>query len=371
MRIDRIECTAVLVPMKPGTVHSPIYEDSCDQFDWKGHSFSDYPKYIYRLWSDDGACGIGESYRQVSEATIERNARALVGRNPLELNLQSLPFPRDREYDGFEVAVHDLVGKLLGVPVSFLLGGAVRDRVAVSYWTGRRTPDDMALIAAQALERGFFSLKMKCALDDPHRERLERITEICGADFEVVLDPNQRFEIPANAMRVAGALNGYRVMFEDPLARWNLAGYRYLREHAGVPIALHVHLPYAAHGQHIEEVALAIRQDAVDYLNLGGGLWDFRNTAAMAGIAGIPVWHGTEVDLGILDASYVHACAAAPACTLPSDMVGNFLREDDLIREPLIYEKGSVRVPQGPGLGVELDEQALRRYSIDVREFRP
>ncbi len=356
--------------MQPGTVHSSIYEDSCQQFDWKGRFFADYPKYIYRVWTDNGACGIGESYREVSETLIERNARALLGHNPLELCLQALPFPRGREYDGFEVAVHDLAGKLLGVPVSSLLGGAVRDRIPVSYWTGRRTPDDMALIAAKALAGGFTSLKMKCALEDPHRERLERIREVCGPEFEVVLDPNQRFGIPVNAMRIAGELKGFRVMFEDPLARWNLTGYRYLREHSGVPIALHVHLPYALHGQHIHEVTLAIQREAMDYLNLGGGLWDFVKMAAMAEISGIPVWHGTEVDLGILDASYAHACSAAVACTLPSDMVGNYLREDDLIRQPLVYENGFLKVPSGPGLGVELDEEALSRYTIGHQEFK-
>ena len=83
----------------------------------------------------------------------------------------------------------------------------------------------------------------------------------------------------------------------------------------------------------------------------------------MAEIAGIPVWHRTEVDLGILDASYVHACAATAACSLPSDIIGNFLREDHVfLLEPLVYEKGEVLVPEGVGLGVELDLAALARY---------
>ncbi|MCX6622482.1 MAG: hypothetical protein NTY38_15730 [Acidobacteria bacterium] len=92
--------------------------------------------------------------------------------------------------------------------------------------------------------------------------------------------------------------------------------------------------------------------------------------AAIAEVAGIPVWHGTEVDLGILDASYVHACAAARACTLPSDIIGNSLREDDLLAAPLVYQQGFVLLPPGPGLGITLDEDALARYSIERREFR-
>ncbi len=74
------------------------------------------------------------------------------------------------------------------------------------------------------------------------------------------------------------------------------------------------------------------------------------------------------MDLGILDASYAHVCAATPACTLGSDIVGNFLREDDLIVEPLVYEGSCVRVPEGVGLGVQLDEEALARYTVEQEE---
>ena len=69
------------------------------------------------------------------------------------------------------------------------------------------------------------------------------------------------------------------------------------------------------------------------------------------------------MELGILDAAVVHACAVAPACTLPSDIHGNFLREDDLLVEPLVVRDSHVLVPDKPGLGVELDEEGARRYA--------
>ncbi|HZT33677.1 MAG TPA: mandelate racemase/muconate lactonizing enzyme family protein [Bryobacteraceae bacterium] len=369
MRIIRIETFAVIVPMQPGTVHSPAYEDSCHQFDWKGKFFADVPKYIYKVWADDGSFGLGESYREVSEELIQRNIRLLLGQDPMKMNLRQLPIPPGREYDGFEVAIYDLVAGKLGVPVYTLLGGACRDRVRVDYWTGRRTPSEAAAIAGMAKERGFRGLKMKCALEDPNVERVEEIAARCGPDFEIVLDPNQRFEHPAHALRIARRVEKYKVTFEDPVPRWNLDWYRLLREKTSVPIALHVHLPYAAHGQSIREMIAAIKLEAVDIFNLGGGLASFVKMADIADAAGIPVWHGTEVDLGILDASYLHACAAAPACTLPSDIIGNFLREDDLIAEPLRYDQGFALVPQTPGLGVTLDEDALARYTLERRVY--
>jgi len=87
--------------------------------------------------------------------------------------------------------------------------------------------------------------------------------------------------------------------------------------------------------------------------------------AEVADAAGIPVWHGSEVDLGILDAASLHGCAAARNCILPSDIIGTLVREDDLILEPLSFCGGFARVPQGPGLGVTLDEAALEHYTIE------
>jgi muconate cycloisomerase len=363
VKITRIEAFRVCVPVRPGSVHSPEFEDSCHQFNWQGRSFAEMPKFIYRIQTDENIIGIGESYREVSDEAVRKNIVALLGLDVMKLNLRSLPIPYGREYDGFEVAMYDLVGKKLGIPVYQLLGGAYRDRVLMSYWTGRRTPADLGRIARQAKEAGFSSLKMKCALQDPHLERVEAIRVACGEAFGIVLDPNQRFEHPSSVVRIAKLLEPNKIdCFEDPVPRWNLSWYRLLREKTSIPIALHVHTPY---GQKIEELIQAIKLEAVDFFNLGSGLAQFIRMAEVADAAGIPVWHGSEVDLGILDAASLHACAAARNCTLPSDIVGTLVREDDLILEPLSFCDGFARVPHGPGLGVILDEEALERYTIE------
>ena len=84
----------------------------------------------------------------------------------------------------------------------------------------------------------------------------------------------------------------------------------------------------------------------------------------MAEAAGIPTWHGSGVDLGIAEAAHVHVCAASRSMTLTSDICGETLRVDDLIAEPLVIADGHVRVPEGPGLGVTLDEEAVERYRV-------
>lgn len=130
-------------------------------------------------------------------------------------------------------------------------------------------------------------------------------------------------------------------------------------------IALHVALPYIELGQMIQDVVRAIQLEAVDYFNFNCGIANFVRMADIAEAAGIPCWHGSEVDLGILEAAYLHACAAARNCILRSDVFGELVRENDLIENGLEIRKGRARVPQIPGLGVELDHKALERYRVD------
>ena len=123
--------------------------------------------------------------------------------------------------------------------------------------------------------------------------------------------------------------------------------------------------------QHETDILRALRLDACDYFNFNGGAFPVKRLATLAGLARKPFWHGSEVDLGILEASYVHKCAACEAATLPSDIFGELVRENDLIRQPLVFEGGDVLVPTGPGLGVELDLDALAEYRTNQWTLEP
>jgi muconate cycloisomerase len=90
--------------------------------------------------------------------------------------------------------------------------------------------------------------------------------------------------------------------------------------------------------------------------------------ASTAELAGVSFWHGSEVDLGILEASYLHKAAACANCCLPSDIFGRLVREHDLLVQPLQFEGRFALVSSKPGLGVDLDEDALTHYMITERE---
>ncbi len=369
-RITSIVATPVVVPSRPDSIMSPGIEDDWSKAAGIGKTsggstakFPELPKYILRAGTNRGLVGLGETYRAVSLENLKRNAQVLVERDLDSLKLARLPFPLDREYDGFELLVYDLVGQAHKAPIYQLLGGRCRDRVECSMWTGRRTPEDAGRKAWEGQQRGFDAIKFKCSDTDDVAAWARQVRERCGPNMRMMFDPNQRWGDFDTAHRIMTELGGFNVIgIEDPVARSNYDDYRRLRGVGGLKVIIHISLPYVVHGQTIGDIIAAIRADCCDGFNFNGSMARFVELASIAELLDVPCWHGSEVDLGILEAGYVHAAAAAPACTWPSDIFGRLVREHDLLDKPLEFDGKHVRVPQGPGLGVELCPKALEQY---------
>jgi len=357
MRIAEIETFRVRVPLHPVSWHSANIEG------WSG-AWWELPIVLLRMTTDSGLSGLGEAPKGVAESTIRQYAPLFKGRDPFDLNWQHLPIAdvwshASGAYQAYETALYDLVGKALGLPVYQLLGGAYRSRVRGSLCSGQMWPDDAARRARQAAELGIDVLKMKANLGDPVVERISAINKAIGTTVRVTVDAGQHLQHPTHVLEIARGLEPYLdniECFEDPVSCNNLDWYVLLREKLDFPLALHL-------GNH-QDVINAVKREACDYLNLGRSMNDFKQGTAIAEAAGIPVWHGSGVGLGISEASHIHACAATKATTLSSDIVGEMLRVDDLIVRPLEFEDGYFKVPQEPGLGVELDEEALERFGV-------
>jgi muconate cycloisomerase len=370
MRIIDVDIWTVAVPVIPGRVNSPEFGTP---------TWPELPKHVIRLRTDDGVYGLGETGRGCPRDAVEAAAQALIDRDPFKLSLQDLPLVRAAErfhgprmayeglhgpghsspaYTAFEMAMYDLVGRALGVPAHWLLGGAIRDRVLADYWIGQQTPEDAARNARMGAARGFRGIKMKCAIDDPWEERIQAILDVAGPDFGVTIDPNERFYRPVEAIALARKLERFPniAMYESPVPQWNLDWYRQIRAAVDVPVALHLSDPH--------DVVQAIAAEACDYVNLGRGMVGFVRNAATVAAAGMLCWHGSGVDLGIQEHAMLHTAACARSCALPSDLVGSWVREDDLIVEPVQFDDGYAVVPGGPGLGCELDLAAVERYTI-------
>lgn len=374
MKIQSIELIEVVVPARPGAVNSEGMDTPLHQLasgGKKGWSvqFDELPKWVLVVTCDDGTVGYGETYRDVRPETLSAMAEALVGADVATLRWSELPIARSREYDGFEAAVYDLAGKMCGVPVHQLLGGAVRDRVLVSAWSSHRSTEDAAAVALAAHQQGINHIKFKCSRDDDVVGWARAIKDACGEGMGIILDPNGRFDEVRHALAIARELEkvGNVVCLEDPIPRWDLEGFADLRRKTAVPLALHIAMAYLELGNRREDVYRALHLNAVDVFNFTASISDFMRLTSVADIVGRPYWHGSEVDLGLCEAVYVHLAAAAPGCTLPSDIFGRRIREHDLLRQPLEMDGEWVTVPTGPGLGVELDLDAVERYATDRR----
>ena len=367
MNITRVETFTVEVPLHEGSWHSAEFvpEGYAYGGTWVRLHWPEYPIVLLRLHTDDGLTGLGEVAKGVPAARVQQAATFFEGRELASFNLQDLPletmwFADPAVYQGYEMALFDLTGKALGVPVHRLFGGKFRDRVPVSRCSGRMTPDDAARTARESVDQGYSVLKMKATADDPVVERLTAIRDAVGDRLHVVVDPNQRFYQPFRlfdlAERVRDADLRNVQCYESPFDQGNLDWYVLARQKLTTPLALHLGNP--------RDVMEAIKREACDWLNIGGPMVTTYKLAAMAEAAGIPTWHGSGVGLGVSEAAFTHISAACRSMVLTSDICGETLRVDDLIREPLRIEQGHVVVPEGLGLGVELDEDALERYRV-------
>ncbi len=372
MKIINVQCYEVVVPVHAGRANSAAYGPAV---------FDETPKIILEARTDEEILGLGEMPRGIGEGALRTALGRLAGVDIERICFQEPPLVDLSANDMFahehpqrpnrlterffgahaDIGVHalllDLLGKKLGVPVFVLLGGAYRDRVKVDYWMGRMTSEDSAQVCRAAKESGYRGVKCKCALEDDNVERAEAVREACGADFKMTFDPNGRFYRPGEAIPMLRRLAavGNLGCVEDPFPREHLDWFCLLRQQGIVPVALHTNYNHT--------FLEAVRLGACDFVNLFDLPWNVRAAGSVAWLAGLPSWHASGVDLGILEALYLHVCAATKSMTRPSDILGRAIRQHNLITDALPVADGTVAVPQGPGLGVELDRAALDRYT--------
>jgi len=351
LKVDRVEYIKVVVPMRPEVV---VSEDYGPNLDVRLRDFDKYPKFILKIHSG-GLTGIGETGRDVPQEAVARNAEFLTGKNLWQLDMASpaLGLPERRTADGFEIAIYDLIGKSQGMPVYNLLGGRQQEKVSVSYWTGQRTLPDLIRVGERAVELGFRNLKFKARYGDPIDRQLAAVSK-AAPELSFIVDFNSSYPDLASFLPVGQRLQQFNLTIEDPVPK-RLDWFREFRRRLPIPLAI---TPSGA-----AQMYEAIRAEACDVFNLGGTMRDFVRNCYVAELAGVPVWHGSGVELGIRDMSFIHAAAAPKSCTVPSDTLC-FLRQSDLLATPFQVKGGYIRVPTTPGLGVELDEAALRKYRV-------
>lgn len=282
-------------------------------------------------------------------------------------------------YSIVDVACHDAQGRIIGVPVSELLGGAVRTEVPYSAylfykWAGHPAADgsmvddewgaalDPAGIVKQAQqlidEYGFGSIKLKAGVFPPEQE-IAAIRALAEAfpDLPLRIDPNGAWTVDTSLM-VADELRGVLQYLEDPTL--TIDGMSAVAKSAGIPLATNMCVVA------VEQIKEAFEKNAVQIIlsdhHYWGGLRHTRELGAICDTLGIGLSMHSNSHLGISLAAMTHVAAASPTLTYACDTHYPWNHADEIVKPGILaIRNGSVAVPTGPGLGVELDLEALER----------
>lgn len=377
----------LIVSISAWRVRVPLMHEWAASEEFGGHNTGKSERLILCLRDEAGNEGWGEGQTGLSNEAIEPVLQQLVGKSLSELRLALLdlhvkptywhqplpPSPYAPDHARLqhrlrhplqvvvEMAALDLIARRASVPLYLLFGGAWRDRVPVDYWMGRTTPELAYRCVQRAKSLGFTGIKLKTALHDPNVERLEAIRDAGGPDWHVTVDPNGRFYSYDESIKTIRAMDavGNMSILEDPFSRTQLHEFAAVRrELKNARLVLHIDPP--------ESIETVIHARCVGGLNIDShtqGLTRWRQQAAMADQANLPVWHGSGLDLGIATCAQLHVAAATPNCVLPGDQSGPWLREATLVKNAFVVAAGHVLVPQGVGSGAEPDLDAIDRYS--------
>ncbi|WP_298326185.1 enolase C-terminal domain-like protein [Haloactinopolyspora sp.] len=377
MKIRDIRATTVAVPLEAPLLHS------------NGAHWGRFVRTIVEVEADNGLIGLGElgGGGESAEAAIVALKKYLVGHDPLMLEAlrfaianptASLYNNRTQLLAAIEFACLDLVGQDLGVPVSELLGGRIRDQVPFASYlffryadpsTGRgeiRTAEQLVDEARSLKERYGFSVhKLKGGVFDPDYE-LECFRALAEATDGDLLryDPNAALSV-AEARRFGAAIrdlpNDY---YEDPT--WGLGGLRQLRD-LGLQIATNTVVI------NFEQLAANVLDRAVDVVLLDTTFWGGIRACVKAATVCDTFQLGVSVhssgELGIQLATMLHLGAALPNLDRAADAHYHHLEDDVIAGGMFQYVDGAIAVPDGPGLGVQLDRDKVAQYAELYREL--
>jgi len=347
------------------------------------------PRWLFlKMHTDEGLVGWGEPIvegwgRTVAQA-VEDMGRYLIGQDPRRIEHHWQALYRGAFYrggpvlvsalSGIEQAMWDITGKWLGAPVYQLLGGAVRDRIRIYAQVGGGTPEAYAESGRRAAEQGFTAVKT-CLFDavrfvespafvEETVARMAALREGVGTRVDIGLDFHGRVS-PAMAIRLAKALEPYQPLFiEEPCLPENVDAMVTVARSTSVPIATGERL-FTKWGfrEVLEKGAASILQPDLSH---AGGIFEVRKIAAMA-----EVYYAAIAPHCPLGPIALAASLQVDACT------PNFLCQEQVclgegyLREPFIMSEGYVEVPRGPGLGIEVDEEALAEKLYDGASENP
>jgi galactonate dehydratase len=351
-----------------------------------------------KLYTDAGLDGVGEATLEWRTKTVlaavEELERFIVGQDPFAVEYLVERMHRDSYWrtgavfrsalGAVEAALLDIKGKALGVPVFELIGGKQRDRVkcyANHWFFGAETPEQYADAARRAVALGFRALKwdpfgtvwleMERAERRQTIEIVEAVRGAVGPDIELMLDVHGRLNVPTAIAMTRELARFDLAWIEEPTPPESIDALADVRAKSPVPIAA------GERWFEPERFLEAIEKRAVDILQPDvchlGGMFETKKVAGLAHARYLPVAPHNPTG-PVMNAMTLHLSAAIPNFFIFETVSIDVPWRKELVRETLRFEGGDLLVPTGPGLGVELNEEACAKYPYepyDVPIFSP
>ncbi len=363
MKITAIRATPVNIPLE-----APYL--------WSYGSLAGFSKTIVEVETSDGVVGLGEGPSPANVATITNIiAPKLIGRDPFDIAgaeraclpswkgvSHNIDFGLIRAFGAVEMALWDIRGKAWKQPLYQLLGGAARRDIPFTDYFGFRerlgtfggetTPEAVTdYCLRQKAEHGttFFEGKFYAADTAPSIRMMQLLRDKLGPDAMLRIDSNMSYSL-TEARRIARALDDLDIRnWEDPCATFEELAQ--LRQHTAIPFSVHtIDLPRA--------VSLRVPDAIVTDINVHGGIGRTMRFIAACETMGVDFWCYSG-DSGIASAAYMHVVAANQWAREPSQSLFRMQPIDVIEEGPFRPKHNTVRVPEGPGLGVTLSRSAL------------
>ncbi len=345
------------------------------------------PRWLFvRIETDNGIVGWGEPVVEGRSETVrtavEQLAELLIGADPLRIEDHWQVMTKGSFYRGgailasavagLDQALWDIAGKHLGVPVHQLLGGHVRDRIRMYGWVGGDEPAEVADAIAAQLDVGLTAVKMNAsgrmhpigsvAEIDGVVERVAAAREVLGPHRDVAVDFHGRFTL-ANARRVAPLLEPLRPFFlEEPVVPENSHLISQLTAATSIPVATGERLYSRQEFLPVLQAGIAVAQPDLSH---AGGITEVRKIASLAEIFDVQL--APHCPLGPLAlAACLQVGFATPNFLIQEQSIGIHYNQGAevldyvLDKEPLKFVNGHIERLTGPGLGIEIDERAVR-----------
>ncbi len=362
--------------METIAVRSPMREPLV----WPGGTRHSASGLLVLIHTDEGIVGVGEApgptlptIRTIIDAEL---TQFLIDQDPLRVEWlvhRMEEFTRNWSgiggyaIAGIEIALLDIKGKALGTPVAELLGGFCRDRVPVVGYLFIDSPEANAKKAGAFVDAGYTELKLKVGRDfEQDHDTLAAIRDRVGGDVKIRIDANMIWSVPAAIKWIRGLERFDLQYVEQPVPDFDVRGLTQVRRSVAVPIAADEACT------DLRSALELIEADACDvlvvYPSEAGGLRRAHQIGAVAEAAGKWCTLGSWAELGVATAGNAHVVAASSSYPFASD-THYPLQELDVLVDRLEMSDGLVEVPRSPGLGVELDPEAVQRLSnFQVRE---